>query len=216
MKKIRTILLLIIFPFLSFSQSKGVGITPMHKFFQQSTDSTIIIEYSHIADSRPSFYRVLSKTGDLVQAFKYEPVDTSYYFFGRLRASMPVVLWNKFLAERAAFLRSPASINIFFNYIQMDAVQTKKLWREIMSLKPWKLVDDYTYGAECKGIPAGVTIEGGTWIIHLITKKEIKTLYYLLPEYFEKQCPGNKNRQAVVKIEEIFKRSYPLFNLIGN
>lgn len=212
MTKIITIVLLIISPAISFGQSKGLGITPMHKFFQKCTDSTIIIEYANVGDARPSFYRVLSKTGDLVNSFKYDPVDTSYYVMSRLRASMPVALWNMFMAERVGFIRSPASINIFFNYVHLEAGQTKKLWQELTLLKPWQLIDDYSYGSGCKGIPAGVTFEGGPWIVHLITKNEIKTLYYLAPEYFEKQCPGNKNRQAAILIEKKFKETYPIFN----
>ncbi|WP_421938289.1 hypothetical protein [Pedobacter sp.] len=208
------LMLLWILPAASFGQSKGRGVTPMHKFFQQYTDSTIIVEYSQVADGRPSFYRVISKTGDLVDAFKYEPVDSSYYSVFKLKRSMPVVLWNMFTAKRTGFKHNPADINIFFNHVHMGTDRTKKLWQEIISLKPWQLVDDYNYGTECKGIPAGITYDGGTWIMHLVTKKEIKTLYYLLPDYFEKQCPGNKNRQAAVRIEEIFNESYPAFNLM--
>ncbi|WP_157263237.1 hypothetical protein [Pedobacter sp. R20-19] len=204
-----------ILPAASFGQSKGLGITPMHKFFQQYTDSTIIVEYSQVADGRPSFYRVISKTGDLVDAFKYEPVDTSYYSVFKLKKSMPVVLWNMFTMKRTGFNHNSADINIFFNHVQIDTSLTKKLWQEITSFKPWRLVDDYTYGAECNGIPAGLTYDSGTWIMHLVTKKEIKTLCYLLPEYFEKQCPGNKNRQAAIRIEQLFKTYYPTFNLFS-
>lgn len=79
LKTTTIIVFLAILPVTSFGQSKGLGVTPMHKFFQQYTDSTIIVEYSQVAEGRPSFYRVISKTGDLVDAFKYEPVASSYY-----------------------------------------------------------------------------------------------------------------------------------------
>ncbi|MDQ1142927.1 hypothetical protein [Pedobacter agri] len=206
------LVLFLVLPLISFGQSRGLGISPMHRFFQHYTDSTIVIEYSRLADGRPSFYRLLSKTGDFVNAFKYEPIDSSYYSVFKLKKSMPAVLWNMFLAKRTGFKNNAADINIFFNYVQIDSQRTKKLWREILSFKPWQLVDDETYGAECVGKPAGTTYHNGTWIIHLVTKKEIKTLCYLLPEYFEKQCPGNKNRQAAVQIERLFNEYYPTFN----
>ena len=125
---------------------------------------------------------------------------------------MPEVLWNMFTAKRTGLKNNAADINIFFDYIPIDSQRTKKLWQEVLSFEPWQLVDDETYGAERASKSAGTTYYGGTWIIHLVTKKEIKTLCYLLPEYFEKQCPGNKNRQAAVQIERLFNEYYPTFN----
>lgn len=214
MIKKKLVVLLVALPAVVFGHSKGGGITPMHKFFQKYTDSTIIVEYGNLSYG-PSYYRILTKTGDFINAFKYEPLDTTYYPIFKLKKDMPVVLWNLFTGKRNEFRHTPADINIFFNPVQLEPKQTKKIWQELITLKPWKLIDDYTYGARCKGVQETITMDSGPWIIHLITKKEIKTLYYLAPEYFEKLCPGNKNRQAAIRIEALFNEWYPAFTLLG-
>jgi len=52
--------------------------------------------------------------------------------------------------------------------------------------KLWQLLDDKSY-PKCSNI----AIEAGYSIMHLITKKEIKTLIYHAPYYYKEQCPGN-------------------------
>ncbi|MDQ0964631.1 hypothetical protein QFZ20_000034 [Flavobacterium sp. W4I14] len=79
------------------------------------------------------------------------------------------------------------------------------MWLNISKFKPWQLLDDKSY-PEC----SAVIMDGGHSIMHLITKKEIKTLIYYAPYYYEKQCPGNKNRQGIVGIERLFDKYIPL------
>ncbi|KQR69863.1 hypothetical protein ASF92_14275 [Pedobacter sp. Leaf176] len=52
------------------------GITLMHKFFQQYTDSTIILEYP--PQSNPPRYKIISKTDELISSYTYEPTDTTW------------------------------------------------------------------------------------------------------------------------------------------
>jgi len=192
--------------FMRYSQ----GITPMHKFFQQYADTTIIIEYANVPDGKPSSYKLITKTGSFVNAFSYNPVDTTYYPAYKLKSSFPVVLWHMFSAKRTGFKNAPADINIFFNVVPIPQDTTKKLWLYIQKLSLWDMVDDSVFGRGCKGIVDNFVNDGGSpEIIHLITKKEIKTLIFWSPAYYEKLCPGNKNRQVAIKIDEIIDKYFP-------
>ncbi|MBT2561212.1 hypothetical protein J7E50_10255 [Pedobacter sp. ISL-68] len=188
----------------------SLGQTPMHKFFQQFADSTIIIEYANVPDGKPSSYKLISKTGSFVNTFNYDPLDTAYYPLYKLKKMFPVILWNMIGTERSNFKNRPADINIFFNLINLKPDTAKKIWNEISKHKPWQIVDDSVFGRGCKGIVDNFVNDGGSpAIIHLITKKEIKTLIFWSPGYYEKLCPGNKSRKAAIKIEEIIDKYYP-------
>ncbi len=186
------------------------GVTPMHKFFQQYADSTIIIEYANVPDGKPSSYQLISKTGSFVNTFNYKPLDTAYYPLYKLKNMFPVILWNMIGVERSNFKNRPADINIFFNLINLKPDTAKKIWNEISMYKPWQIVDDRVFGHGCKNIVDNFLNDGGSpAIIHLITKKEIKTLIFWNPEYYEKLCPGNNSRKVAIKIEEIIDRYFP-------
>lgn len=184
MKKLLIFLFLFLFSWhFSFGQDYlfryTQGITPMHKFFQQYADSTIIIEYANVPDGKPSIYKLISKTGNFVNTFSYNPADTTYYSLYKLKKSFPIILWNMIGIERSNFKNRPADINIFFIVIPIPPDIAKKQWLYIQKLSPWNVVDDSVFGRGCKGIVDNYINDGGSpEIIHLITKKEIKTLVF--------------------------------------
>lgn len=185
------------------------GVTPMHKFFQQYADSTLIIEFANLEDGKPSAYKLLSKTDNFVNTFIYLPADTSYYPLYQNRKNIPPILWNTIGMEKSTFKNRPADINIFFNYVPKPADSTKKMWQQIKDLNPWQLLDDKFYPTCPPNKIHAAVVDGPYYILHLVTKKEIRTLVYYNPLYFEKEaCPGNKNRQAILKIYAIFDRYF--------
>ncbi|KQR69864.1 hypothetical protein [Pedobacter sp. Leaf176] len=216
MKKVISILLICLTHALVFSQENDVflkysqGVTPLHKFFQQYADSTIIIEYANATDGKPSSYKLISRTGDFVNTFYYRPIDTAYYSSFKLKKDFNVVLWTQLMAHKIGFAKTPPDINIFFNIVAINPDTAKKIWKNISIYKPWQMVDDKVFGRGCKGIPDDLAYDGGgPQIIHFITKKEIKTLVFWYPDYYEKRCPGNKNRQSAIAISSIFYRQIP-------
>lgn len=194
----------------SYCQLNPEGsVTPMHKFFQQYADSTIIREYR--IEGRPPIYRILTKTDNMVNSFCYEAIDTTWRKISSIRKHSPVILWNMLSAKKTLFQDIPADINIFFNIAPINSDTTKKMWTDITKTKPWQLVDDRAFGYGCKNVEDPVISEARPAIIHLITRQEIKTLFFMTPAYFEKLCPGNKYRQAFIKIDEIINKKFPKF-----
>lgn len=110
------------------------GITPMHKFFQQYADSTIIREYR--IEGRPPMYRILTKTDNMVNSFCYEAMDTTWRNISSIRKYSPVILWNMLSAKKTLFQDIPADINIFFNIAPINSDTTKKMWADITKQNP--------------------------------------------------------------------------------
>ncbi|MCX2573881.1 hypothetical protein [Pedobacter sandarakinus] len=180
-------------------QSKGV--TPMHKFFQQYADSTIVIEYP-TQSFEPASYKIISNKSGILNCFSYNAIDSGLFkLYNRKLVHIPDTLRAFLQLKKNNFRNEPASINIFFNIVPLSSDTSKKMWQEISKFTPWKLLDDKSY-PEC----SAVIMDGGHSIMHLITKTEIKTLVYYAPYYYEKQCPGNKNRKGIVGIERLFDR----------
>jgi len=74
--------------------------------------------------------------------------------------------------------------------------------------KPWLLVDDEIKGTGCpidsKSTP--VIYDGGGINLYLITKSEIKLLYFYAPGYYEKYCKGRQGRKSVLKIQSLIRK----------
>ncbi|WP_421944578.1 hypothetical protein [Pedobacter sp.] len=201
MKILATSILLLICIYSCRGQTKGI--TPMHKFFQKYADSTIIIEYD--TDSyEPHPYRIISRAGKSVNTFSYEPIDNSWKTLSSSKKNFPTQLWYELLSRKTLYKNRQADINIFFNLVEINPDTSLRIWKDISKFKPWQLLDDKSY-PECSNI----AIDAGYSIMHLITKKEIKTLIYYAPYYYEEQCPGNKNRQGIVGIERLFEKNFP-------
>jgi hypothetical protein len=185
------------------------GVTPMHKFFQQYADSTLIIESANLADGMPSSYTLVSKTDGFVNIFNYKTNDTTWYNLSKARKDFPIQLWHQLFGKKLMYKNQAADINIFFNYVQKPADTTKKMWQQIKDLNPWQLLDDKSYPTCPPDKLHAAVVDGPYYILHLVTKKEIKTLIYYDPSFYEKEaCPGNKNRQAILKIYAIFDKYF--------
>jgi hypothetical protein len=206
MKILATSFVLLICIYSCSGQTKGI--TPMHKIFQQFADSTIIIEYAN-QSSDPPAYKIISKSNDTINTFTYYPLDTTTKKFLKWPTGMPKVLGMVLSINKTSFKTMPANINIFFDLYKINPDTAKNMWREISKFKTWELVDDKSYPVCPANSNYAVVLDDGYNIMHLITKKEIKTLVYYAPEYYEEQCPHNKNRQGIIGIERLFRRYIP-------
>ncbi|WP_421938288.1 hypothetical protein [Pedobacter sp.] len=185
-------------------------VTPMHKFFQQYADSTVIIEYQN-EGNEPTKYRLICKREGLINVFIYEPIDTSWKLVSKIKAYTPKELWQVLAAKKVLFQNTPADINIFFHPSKMGKEKADRAWKSIQKLSLWNLVDDSSFGPGCNGKTTGEALEGKPDIIHLITKNNIKTLVYEYPDVYEKRCPGNENRQKVIALNNLFRLAFEQF-----
>jgi len=205
MKILATSFALLICIYSCSGQTKGI--TPMHKFFEEFADSTIIIEYPTQSFEPPS-YKIISKKSGILNCFSYNAIDSGLLkLYNRKLVRIPDTLRAFLQLKKNNFRNEPASINIFFNIVPLSSDTSKKMWLNISKFTPWQLLDDKSY-PEC----SAVVMDASYSIMHLITKKEIKTLVYYAPYYYEEQCPGNTNRIAIISIERLFYEKIPFKN----
>lgn len=207
MLKIKKKTALYLFIFLSLTSIKNTfgqerkEITPIHEFLQKNADSTLILEYEnnwlHITQ-----YQVLSKKEDTIAIYMYKPLPQI-----DKRIILPKAMSYKMYQRN--FLNAfsiPVDINFYFNpkYLPKDSL--KLFWKKIETLKPWTIKDDAVEGNGCPiEDKNGVSIsDGGGITLFLITKAEIKKLYFYAPDFFEEYCPGRKGRISIMKLSKLF------------
>lgn len=187
----------------SYTQSNH-KIEPLYKFMQANADTTIVIEQvSNWTSVAPDVY-LLSKKGDTLNCYTYRDLaysrNRSFPIPAHIRQSMVKVYRHKILTE-------PVDVNEFFSVCAIKQETLKDLWKEIHRLKPWTLSDDKVDGEGCsldKG-RSPVIYDGGGLNLYLITSNGIKQLYFYAPAFYQKYCKGRKGREAVLKIEGLFR-----------
>ena len=190
-------------------QRVSAGITPMHTFFKQYADSTIIVEFPS-NDGDPAQYQLLSKTKGVISAYIYQAVDNTVRDFHKAiyRQKAPE-FYSQITARKLFFSRKLADINIFFKIIPLPSDTLGNLWLSVTKFNLWQLNDDRGYPVCPAGSTFATVTDGGYIVIHLITKYNTKTLYYYAPEFYEEQCPGNTNRKHVISLATLFAKHIP-------
>jgi len=207
MKKHKFLFLL----FVLFNFSSGFGqqhfkSSPLCKFLKSNADSTIVFHHESNWEI-PVKYMILCKKSDTISIFTYEvnnnnskvilPHNFSYSLYEvnvlKFNESLPAV--NEFLHPR---------------YLSRDNLQ--HLWKKIVSLKPWNINDDKVDGVGCpiiQGRFRGSISDGLSFVLDLITKKEMLSFEFYAPDYYEmKVCPGRDGRKSILKIDKLFKHSF--------
>lgn len=195
MRKILIIIIAITYSDITFGQEIK-GITPMHNFLQKNADTTIIFEYEYSVIHTPE-YKILSKKGDTINLYSYGTLFDK-------KINMPSILKGKLFINSWDIMKIPVDINVYFNVKQVSIKRAKEFWNNITLLHTWQIPDDNIDGEGC-AIKDVKVYDGVGIVLYLITKNEIKRLYFYEPQYFEKKaCPGRKGRQAILKIENLF------------
>lgn len=174
----------------------------MHEFMKANMDSTIIYQYNSSWLHTPEYF-MISKKGDTLTAYKYQ----SLYGFDN-RIIVPNAMKSK-LGKRMAtnIYTIPVDINQYFNPIYINPDSIKNFWSNLISMNPWQLKDDKIEGVGCpvnNGGDSPMIYDGGGITLFLVTKSEIKKLYFYAPDYFEKECKSRKSREQVLKIQQYF------------
>lgn len=207
LKTIYTSLIILCLSMSLFAQTqidkqKDRDITPMHEFMKANMDSTIIYQsYSNWLHT-PEYF-MISKKGDTLTAYKYQ----SLYGYDN-RIIVPNMMASKLDRRMAANIFSiPVDINQYFNPIYINPDSIKKFWNNLIRLNPWQIKDDSIEGEGCpviKGKDSPIIYDGGGITLFLVTKNEIKKLYFYAPRYFEKECKGRESREKILNIQQYF------------
>ncbi|QDW23741.1 hypothetical protein [Pedobacter sp. KBS0701] len=187
------------FSYLNVQAQNYLGITPMHKFFQKHADSTYIISS---ANQYHIEYQILSKVGDTISTYTYK----SNTKLGPKLKEIPRAFREAFLKKNANLIYFiPVDINVFFQpkYLNLDSL--KQFWTKSAKLKMWSVSDDKIDGEGCDLKQPGYAIsDGGQIYLHLITKDNIKELFFYAPDYYNEKCPGRKGRKAILELSDLF------------
>jgi hypothetical protein len=209
--KVSTILFLLGFVFLkSFSQATKTP-SALHLFFQKNADSTIFYNYQP-SFAEPPKILIISKKRDTVSIYKYGSAYSNNRFNILPKAIKDTL--NK-LHNYKEYLESyKLGVNKFFDTQYISQKTAHIFWTLLAKQSPWQIKDDAYYGglgctvAERKmAKPKNEFTDGGGMALDLITKNEIKWLYFDNPWYFESKdgCPGREGRKLALKIEKLFK-----------
>ncbi len=178
-----------------------INITPMHSFLQKNADTTIVFSYTYGFVNPPKFF-ILSKKSDTITLYKYDSV------FKNGLSKIPKKISDSLYKLNRPWESFDVGINRFFTSVNINPESALEFWSKISDEKPFNLKDDSTIGEGCPNTNAEYIkniYDGGGVEIYLITKSNIKNLYYYAPEYYEKRiCPGREDRKAILKIEELF------------
>jgi len=185
--------------YLNTKAQNYIGITPMHKFFQKHADSTFIISSANQYDIE---YRILSKAGDTISAYTYK---SNTKLSPKLK-EIPKVFRDAFLKNNGNLIYFvPVDINIFFQpkYLNLDSLG--QFWAKSSGLKMWRVNDDKIDGEGCDvKQPKYAISDGGQIYLHLITKDNIKELFFYAPDYYNEKCPGRKGRKTILELNDLF------------
>ena len=204
--KLRTLIILVITLSTSIAYAQKLSIvpkiyiTPMHTFLQQNADTTLVFSYASGFVNTPTYF-VLSKKSDTLTLYKYDSGSKNYL------ARVPKKIRDSLNKLNKPWESFEIGINRFFSVVNIAQDSAKVFWSKIDRLKPFQLKDDSDNGEGCPKSNVGYDnniYDGGGIELYLITRKNIKNLYYYAPQYYEKLCPGREDRKAILKIEQLF------------
>ncbi|MFD2288646.1 hypothetical protein GJU39_11165 [Pedobacter petrophilus] len=181
-----------------------INITSIHGFLQKNADSTILFEYDKSWGDPPEYF-ILSKSGDTLTTYFYK----SFY---KSKINMPRAIRDSLYKINKYYESKNIGINRFFIPKYLSDNDLLVFWQSLLKQKPWQINDDLIDGESCPNAKNGYDkniYDGGGISLYLVTKNNIKRLYFYAPRYYEKEvCPGRKGRQAILEIENLFKTHF--------
>ncbi|RZK76022.1 MAG: hypothetical protein EOO92_15235 [Pedobacter sp.] len=182
---------------------------------QKNTDSTLVLEFTSNWVGPPNLY-IISKTAGLHNVFTYRSIAENR--FGPIYLPSGIKAEMRSGSNRRIYSTTP-SINEFFQPYPMKDKDVRILWSKMNAHKPWLLTDDSTNGEGCPTRKTEITKNGDTIVydgrmydgggirLYLITKDKVRFLDYYAPDYYEKECPGRKDRIAILTIGSLFSQN---------
>ncbi|MFD0940397.1 hypothetical protein [Pedobacter boryungensis] len=192
---------LILFQGAVSAQENKKNIPPLYNYLQNNADSTIILTYQQDF-LYPAVHFILSKQSGNVALYLYgSPYDR------RGLDAIPRNIRGFFQKRDIEISRLKVDTNSYFNPKYVKPKKAVKLWRKTMSYQPWQISDDAIDGEGCakSGNNDNDIYDGGSISLFLITKGNIKRLYFYAPAFYDKKCPKRNGRRSILAIERLFK-----------
>ena len=155
--------------------------TPLHKFFRNNFDSTIIYHQWSSWYPYPKYY-IIAKKDSSVYYFTYKSgyfeIQGRYY---------PAELHRKFIQEEVKFRLTTPDTNRYFLPVYIHSSNRHLYWTQINSFGVWNLneVNSNFNGCEVR--------DEGSDTYYFITNQGIKVKTFYAADFYESCKPGNVN-----------------------
>lgn len=161
----------------------------LYKQLQQFADTTYVIEInSKGTTANQSDHYFLSKKDNMINI---------YYYGDPLKGIvMPKEIAGR-LKYAGALDTTQMSINLRFSPERISKGDALRFWNGLKMLQPWEIKE--VVNDSCSQIYDGWSLK-----FKIIVKDNIKTISFDNPDSYEKHCPGNLNRQTILKIYDSF------------
>ncbi|RYX87114.1 hypothetical protein EON73_02045 [bacterium] len=165
-------------------------------FFQTHSDTTLLLKDESNWIQTPRFW-LISKKADTISAYQY----------GLDKLDLPRM--PNAIAQHMFRINYMASMDIdvnpYLKALPSDKHSLDKMWAALLKFTPWTIRDDSTDGHACDGRDSKIYDAGGISLT-LITKKDIRRLYFYAPSFYESSegCPGRDGRLKIIEIKKLF------------
>ncbi|MCB2409146.1 hypothetical protein [Hymenobacter lucidus] len=170
--------------------------TPLHTFFQQNYDSTIIYHSGSNWNNSPN-YLILAKHQGQLYFFTYTSPyrdATGKYYPGRLT--------GKFAAQDQVFRATVPDTNRYLLPQPLRPVTLQRAWQQLRPGQLWRVQDDQQTPANTATC---VVEDADDNIFYLIDRQTIRAASFYAPDFYE-QCLGkNPGRQQAIKARTILQ-----------
>lgn len=180
------------------AQQPKYKLPPVMYSIQEYADTTFVFKINDVGGivNLPKFY-FLSKKDTLI----------NIYYLGdpRKGIKMPDAIASKLKGLALLDTTNPA-INLRFSPHPLGKKEAMEFWNKVMGLEPWQLKSGQSEQS-CPNSNTGV-YDGILMTLLLITKDSINELNYYNPAFYEKECPGNPSRFAILKLKQYYEQYF--------
>jgi hypothetical protein len=199
MKRSWILISLLMFTNVLFAQKKPDEI-PLLKYLQANFDSSVIMHVYSTWGYEPN-YSIICKTGNGLAYFTYKNPFANFS-----ARAYPDELSKKFFKLSWAYKSIIPDTNRYFLPISNRFTYQNDLWQTIQKNNCWHIKDSRE--TEQLGSCRFDISDGSEYSFYLITKQDIKELYFYEPFYFEEHCPGNNGRKQIINIINSFRKMF--------
>ncbi|MGK9121104.1 hypothetical protein [Olivibacter jilunii] len=203
----------------SVQVARSQKMTELEKAFMNTSDSTLVLTGQNPGGLWVRNAFIVSKKDSLISCYLYHFNVYDLPSSQRIPKGMADYLKAKDTYNQYS---NDIEVNRFFHILEIGKDSTENLWQNISAIKPWEMEDDSTYGVGCpvevkrkvngdtitEKVPSLGIIDGGTYVLKLITKNGLKKLTYYLPEESEKLCPGKEGRQKLILLKRVMLKYF--------
>jgi hypothetical protein len=170
---------------------------PLHRFFQQHFDSTIVYQHGSNWNRSPN-YLILASGQNQVEFFTYRSPyrDILGHYF-------PGQLVQKFSQEEARFRATTPDTNRYLLPQRVAAELLQSSWHSLQPAHLWAIQGD----EQARRATGDCVLEDGEELtLYLIDKKAIRSAHFYAPAFFEACAGKDGGRQQVIQVSNTLQR----------